>query len=213
MGLGRPLIQLKTSADLGADKKLNPKIMWPSINYENRSNDLEYFPNFDLQNYCNKNGGSGIFSNQFQDAMLNAQNHIFIIDSYILKPSSEHSDFLIHFKTCIELTEAKLVRIISSKPKNYVEQFNKYNSIEQEKRRVNGQKRDFEISCKYIKKSTFRMPHDRFAIVDDELWHWGANVGGTHHEVNAFSRGWSAARTNAHEFFNTLWANAEELNK
>jgi hypothetical protein len=47
--------------------------------------------------------------------------------------------------------------------------------------------------------------HDRFAIVDDELWHFGATVGGTHRSINAFSRGWSATDTGAVSFFQQLW--------
>lgn len=47
--------------------------------------------------------------------------------------------------------------------------------------------------------------HDRFAIVDDELWHFGATVGGCHPSINAFSRGWSANETRAEDYFFHLW--------
>ena len=50
--------------------------------------------------------------------------------------------------------------------------------------------------------------HDRFAIVDDELWHFGATVGGAHRSVNAFSRGWDASTTRAAEFFDEAWHHA-----
>jgi hypothetical protein len=50
--------------------------------------------------------------------------------------------------------------------------------------------------------------HDRFAIVDDELWHFGATVGGAHRSVNAFSRGWDAKTTRASEFFEEAWKHA-----
>ncbi|CAB3755441.1 hypothetical protein LMG29542_02595 [Paraburkholderia humisilvae] len=49
--------------------------------------------------------------------------------------------------------------------------------------------------------------HDRFAIVDDELWHFGATVGGCHPSINAFSRGWSATETRAEAYFFHLWGN------
>ena len=39
--------------------------------------------------------------------------------------------------------------------------------------------------------SRYPFVHDRFAIVDDELWHFGATVGGFHHGVNAATRGWN----------------------
>jgi hypothetical protein len=47
--------------------------------------------------------------------------------------------------------------------------------------------------------------HDRFAIVDEELWHFGATVGGSHRSINAFSCGWSVKETFAEEYFLDLW--------
>ena len=47
--------------------------------------------------------------------------------------------------------------------------------------------------------------HDRFAIIDEELWHFGATVGGFHRDVNAASRGWSASAHKAVQFFDTAW--------
>lgn len=47
--------------------------------------------------------------------------------------------------------------------------------------------------------------HDRFALIDDELWHFGATVGGAHRSINAYSRGWDAGETRAMEFFEEAW--------
>lgn len=47
--------------------------------------------------------------------------------------------------------------------------------------------------------------HDRFAIIDNELWHFGATVGGFHRDVNAVSRGWNAEAHDAVRFFDTVW--------
>lgn len=51
----------------------------------------------------------------------------------------------------------------------------------------------------------FNYIHDRFAIIDDELWHFGATVGGFHRDVNAASRGWNANTHKAVQFFETVW--------
>lgn len=48
--------------------------------------------------------------------------------------------------------------------------------------------------------------HDRFAIVDNELWHFGCTVGGANRSISALSRGWHVASTRAVEFFEELWA-------
>ena len=41
-------------------------------------------------------------------------------------------------------------------------------------------------------KNGFQELHDRFAIVDDEVWHFGSTVGGGYTRFGAASRGWSA---------------------
>jgi hypothetical protein len=53
--------------------------------------------------------------------------------------------------------------------------------------------------------SAFDHIHDRFAIVDDELWHFGGTAGGFHASVSASSRGWNASEHGAVEFFNMAW--------
>jgi hypothetical protein len=47
--------------------------------------------------------------------------------------------------------------------------------------------------------------HDRFAIVDNELWHFGSTCGGSYRGVTAHSRGWDAQATNAEVYFNEVW--------
>jgi hypothetical protein len=43
--------------------------------------------------------------------------------------------------------------------------------------------------------------HDRFALVDNELRHFGAIVGGAHRSINAYWRGSDTGETRAIEFF------------
>ena len=33
--------------------------------------------------------------------------------------------------------------------------------------------------------------HDRFALLDEEIWHFGWTVCGVGHTLNAYSRGWN----------------------
>jgi hypothetical protein len=54
-----------------------------------------------------------------------------------------------------------------------------------------------QACCNYI--------HDRFAIVDDELWHFGGTAGGFHAAVSASSRGWRASDHGAIDFFEEIW--------
>lgn len=51
----------------------------------------------------------------------------------------------------------------------------------------------------------FNYIHDRFAIIDNELWHFGGTVGGFNSKLSAASRGWDAKKLNAIKFFNEVW--------
>lgn len=48
--------------------------------------------------------------------------------------------------------------------------------------------------------------HDRFAFIDGILWHFGADIGGGHKDINAYSLGW--ANTNFDCLFDSLWREA-----
>lgn len=43
--------------------------------------------------------------------------------------------------------------------------------------------------------------HDRFAIMDGEIWHCGAAVGGMHGSLSAVSRGWEDIENRMAKFF------------
>jgi hypothetical protein len=47
--------------------------------------------------------------------------------------------------------------------------------------------------------------HDRFAVTDRELWHFGADVGGAHKGLTMSTGAWCAQGTNANNFFDELW--------
>ena len=56
-----------------------------------------------------------------------------------------------------------------------------------------------------LDRHSFPFLHDRFAIVDDGLWHFGSTVGGGHPGLTAASGPWSASDTRAVEFFDECW--------
>ena len=57
-----------------------------------------------------------------------------------------------------------------------------------------------------LDKHSFPYLHDRFAIVDDDLWHFGSTVGGGYRGLTAASGPWSASDTRAAEFFEECWS-------
>lgn len=79
---------------------------------------------------------------------------------------------------------------------------------------INAKRRPGQTRCR-IEVCTrltarFDHVHDRFAIIDDELWHFGATVGGFHPRVNAASRGWDAEASGAIDFFILAWDMCKE---
>ncbi|OJX78716.1 MAG: hypothetical protein BGO92_00040 [Magnetospirillum sp. 64-120] len=55
--------------------------------------------------------------------------------------------------------------------------------------------------------------HDRFAVTDNELWHFGGTVGGLEKKMTAVSRGWNAEARNFITFFDHTWKNLADKTK
>jgi hypothetical protein len=65
---------------------------------------------------------------------------------------------------------------------------------------------DAKIGCKSYKKyGEFDIFHDRFAVTDGELWHFGGTVGGIQPDLTAVSRGGSAVSQKFINLFNQVW--------
>ena len=56
-----------------------------------------------------------------------------------------------------------------------------------------------------LDKTEYPFLHDRFAIVDGTLWHFGSTVGGRSRGLTAASGPWPAADTRAIDFFDECW--------
>lgn len=69
------------------------------------------------------------------------------------------------------------------------------------------------IEVRFTLTQNFDYIHDRFAIIDDELWHFGATVGGFHSQVSAATRGWRASDHGAVDFFELAWNAKPQMGK
>lgn len=56
-----------------------------------------------------------------------------------------------------------------------------------------------------LDKREYPFLHDRFAVVDSTLWHFGSTVGGGHPGLTAASGPWSATETRGKHFFDDCW--------
>jgi len=208
-----PPFEIKEARGLPTAPDRTPKLLWPSLNAHYEKTDLKRFPTWEEENNRRAVGEFGAWSPEFMLALRGARDRIWVIDAFLFKNSTRTNNkfFEIVEKELFETT-AQDIRFIAEGKDGHQDQIAEFRIL-QNLRREPPQIRPFTIDVQLCRggKSAMQMPHDRFAIIDDELWHWGANVGGTHHDVNAYSRGWSAQETGADKYFVRLWKKLKEL--
>jgi hypothetical protein len=152
----------------------------------------------------------------FIQAAAEARERIWLLDDYLLKPSGESDvtkldQVLAWFP---EGTNANDIRLLTKSAGEAVDKSVK-SSFDERTKLINSFSRNglCKIEIRFTLQQNFPFVHDRFGIIDDELWHFGAAAGGLHHLVNATSRGWSATDHGAVEFFCLAWDHEEKVAK
>ena len=152
----------------------------------------------------------------FTDAARNSLDRIWVLDPYLLKPEAGgdwRQNIEAIMKWIPKETATRCVRLLTSSQGGVVER-DMASQFSEQKKKINNHRRyqvPITIEVKYTLNRSFPYVHDRFAIVDDELWHFGATVGGLHPDVSAASRGWSAREHRAVEFFEMAWQGDRDL--
>lgn len=185
------------------EPSVKPQLLWSSIKYgagiENK--DTPFFPK--QQNVCERykapKNGTVLKLVEFEKAVEKAEICILVLDLHF-DASGFHA-----LENSIPSSEASDVRLLTG------------GDIKKEKReelrieltqycnlyRVRPHR---EVLWKAtLDKHRFPFPHDRFAIVDGSLWHFGSTVGGGHPGLTAASGPWSATGTHAKKFFDECW--------
>lgn len=152
----------------------------------------------------------------FGHAVSQARRRVLIIDAYLFDPLKERGNSHQHrvMEILCWLPEDRFsatdVRILtgslnSKENEDYVRR-----ELTEHAEEINSRKSKGSPHCvievNFNLGRHFGHVHDRFAIIDDELWHFGATVGGFHHQVSAASRGWRADDHRAVQFFDLAWA-------
>ena len=151
----------------------------------------------------------------FRIAVMNAVDRVWVVDEYFLVPEGDTSPDG-RIKTILDWLHTGLVasdiRILTKKHDEINEVMLELFQIRAGEINASQTRRSKQCSIQVNTRLTdkFNYIHDRFAIVDDELWHFGATVGGFHKSVNAASRGWSAADSGAIAFFELAWNKCKE---
>jgi len=190
-------------------------ILWAAQNeYGNMPNgDSNCFPNWHAI-LARKSARIACPLATFGEAMTQAQERIWVIDGYFLDlDDGNRQDRMAHIFAW--LPETMLAYDIKFLTKSYNTGDNKevdrdlVTQFQEHTARINLHKSKGAIQCaievRFTLAQNFNYVHDRFAIIDDELWHFGATVGGFHSQVSAATRGWRASDHGAEEFFKLAW--------
>ena len=148
----------------------------------------------------------------FVEAARMAQDRIFILDDFLFKAQEDQSHQSRYEQILFWLPDglvANDIRFLTKAHGDRAEQdairklfSERIAAINQRTPRRAGAAK---IEIRFSLGSRFPYVHDRFAIIDNELWHFGATVGGLHSLVNAATRGWDAEAHDAVRFFNDAW--------
>jgi len=148
---------------------------------------------------------------KFGRAVADAQERIWIVDEYLLMPDrgkGSPADRVDKILTWLPLSlAASDIRLLTKQHQEVGE-----DELKKFQRRalaisnhVARREKECRIEIRTHLTRECNFVHDRFAIVDDELWHFGGTAGGFHAAVSAASRGWRAADHGAIDFFEEIW--------
>ncbi len=168
-----------------------------------------YFPN-SSEAWGRKQSNNPVPLHAFCKAVSEAQERVWIVDDYLLKLDNgspiERIDQMLEWLPL--WLAASDIRFLTRRTQEVDESMLK--KFHQRAQEINnhparrGKLCSIEIKL-HLSERNCNFIHDRFAIVDDELWHFGATVGGFHASVSAASRGWRAADHGAIDFFKEIW--------
>ena len=158
----------------------------------------------------------------FGEAVAQAQNRVLLIDQYLLNPDKgNRQDRIDHILRWMpETILANDIRFLTKShntngnkevDNDLAKKFQEHAEIINLFRPKGGGQCAIEV--RFTLTQNFDYIHDRFAIIDDELWHFGATVGGFHSQVSAATRGWRASDHGAVDFFELAWNAKPQIGK
>lgn len=197
------------------EAKFTPQLLIPcESNYQGESRN--HFPDYDA--IMARRGVDQVrIVEEFKKSISTAQK-VLIIDKYLFSEDGQNPDHSRRIRKVVDwffTNQIQIIRILTGNHDDQAEIEQEFEILEEiltaERAKVEN---PLNVELSFALKD-FDYIHDRFAIVDDELWHFGATVGGFHRHVNAASRGWSADTHKAVQFFDTAWkmANANANGK
>ena len=183
-----------------------PQLLWPSIRYGQQveNHDVSCFPSIeDVRGRYDARQNVRIVLKlaAFETALITASVRILVLDPHfdeigvnVLAPTLPSS-------------QAADIRLLTGRGvanENEKDRLRKMLTQYRNSGRVDAHPVEVRWSAT-LDRRLFPFLHDRFAIVDEGLWHFGSTVGGGHPGLTAVSGPWPAAGTRATEFFDECW--------
>lgn len=175
-----------------------PALLWPSTDGRS-SKDATQFPlEWEIRKRRELCDPSTMILPAFAQAVIAAHNRLLIMDGHFDETGVRS------LQSAFEGSQASDVRLLTG----HVDKSEKERMRIDLEKRINLGRNGQQVEVQWhtvLDRKCYPFLHDRFAVVDDALWHFGATVGGGHPGLNAASGPWPAEKARAVEFFQECW--------
>ena len=182
-----------------------PQLIRPSIKYGQHveNHDVFRFPKVDDVRARHAEGENGTVLKllAFEKAVREAEVCILVLDPHFSVCDAEV------LKDAVSISRASDIRLLTGRDASKREgRERRRRDMTQSLNMNRSDSRQVEVQWRTtLDTGKFPFLHDRFAIIDRAVWHFGSTVGRGHKGLTAASGPWSASETRAMEFFETCW--------
>ena len=185
-----------------------PRLLWPSVEYgtQVRACDFVHFPDAHLVEHRNTVGGWQDHDEPrlylsliaFTSAVENSVSCILVLDPHFDKVGVDA------LAPAMESSSAKDIWLLTGGSKRESEEWRQTLEEYRNWDRAGSHRTQVRWSTR-LDKNSFPFLHDRFAVVDGGLWHFGSTAGGGHRGLTAASGPWPEDDTRGKLFFEECW--------
>lgn len=167
------------------------------------SYDASYFPN-EYEIHGRRNfirAGNELSLRAFEEAVVGADVHVFVLDHHFDQQGAEI------LGGALVLSQVRDVRLLTGRGSLAdADREELKNVLTQSCNEERHDNRTVAVRWSAtLSTRGYPFLHDRFAIIDEARWHFGATVGGGYSGLTAVSGPWSARATRAIDFFEECW--------
>lgn len=173
-----------------------PALLWPSTDGRSPKDATQFPLEWEIRRRRDLCGTSSMTLPVFARAVATAHHRLFIMDRHFDETGVKS------LQHAFEGSQASDVRLLTGSMYN-LDKMRKVLEI-----CINSRRHGQQVNVRWkavLRRDCYPFLHDRFAVVDDALWHFGATVGGGHPGLNAASGPWPAEKARAVEFFQECW--------